>query len=151
MKHVVCLSFILVFALYCLSYSQDSSASAPAQEEAVAPASAGVGDFQSFTVDSMAFAAGIESREPVGVTTEFPWDMGRVSCWIRISSSKAPVPVRFVWYKNGEVVREWLYSLFTESGRLWATKAVSTGHWKVEIVDAAKNVVKTASFVVKGR
>jgi hypothetical protein len=47
------------------------------------------------------------------------------------------------------MVMEWPYTLKTESGRLWSTKSVSTGNWKVDIVDDAKNVVKSAICDVK--
>jgi hypothetical protein len=96
-------------------------------------------------------AANIESRVPVGIASEFPWDVGRVFCWLRISSPQAPVPVKFLWYKNDEMVLEWPYSLLSESGRLWGMKAVATGKWKVEIVDGAKNVVKSVNFEIKDR
>jgi hypothetical protein len=147
MKRLVCLSFFAVFAFYCTSFSQDSSASASTQ----APTQASAAASPSFSVDSIAIAANIESRVPMGVGSEFAWDIGRVFCWIRVSSPQAPVPVKFLWYKNEEMVLEWPYSLISESGRLWGMKAVSTGKWKVEIVDGAKNVVKTANFVVKDR
>jgi hypothetical protein len=141
MKRTMWLSVFAVFTLYYISFSQNSAASAPAQVSA-APS-------PSFLVDSIAIAGNIESRVPVGVASEFPWDVGRVFCWVRISSSHAPVPVKFLWYKNDEMVLEWPYSLISESGRLWGMKAVATGKWRVEIVDASKNIVKTASFEVK--
>jgi hypothetical protein len=143
MKRLASLSFIAVVACYCLPFAQGGPAAASAQ----APAAAS----PTFSVDSIAIASNVEARAPIGVGSAFPWDVGRVSCWIRISSSQAPVPVKFVWYKNGEVVLEWPYSLLSESGRLWSTKAVATGKWKVDILDGANNVVKTASFEVKER
>jgi hypothetical protein len=139
MKRLISLSFFAVFALNTISFSQDSAAltSTPVSAQAL------------FAVDSIAFAAGIESRNPVGVGSEFASDIGKVSCWIRVSASQAPVSVKFVWYQNGEMVMEWPYTLKTESGRLWSTKSVSTGNWKVDIVDDAKNVVKSAICDVK--
>jgi hypothetical protein len=141
MKRLVSLAFCAACALYCPSFSQDTSASPSASAQAAAS--------PAFSVDSMAIATSIESREPVGVNSEFPSDVGKVSCWAKVSSSQAPVAVKFIWYKDGQVVFEWLYSLITESGRLWATKTVSTGKWKVDIIDGAKNIAKTISFEVK--
>ena len=145
MKRAVCLAFFAIVAQYGLSFSQDSSASA--QAPVAAPASNPASP--SFSVDSIAIAANVESRMPVGAGSEFPWDIGRVFCWVRISSSHAPVPLKFVWYKNDEMVLEWPYSLISESGRVWGMKAVATGNWKVEIVDAEKNIVKTVNFKIK--
>jgi hypothetical protein len=141
MKRKMCLSGFAVVALCCSAFPQDSTVSASAQVSAAGS--------PSFSVDSIAIAGNIESRVPVGVASEFAWDVGRVFCWVRISSSHAPVAVKFVWYKNEEMVLEWPYSLISESGRLWGMKAVATGKWKVEIVDGSKNIVKTASFEVK--
>jgi hypothetical protein len=153
MKRRISFSFFVMAVFYGLSFSQDSQApAAPAQDNAApAPATVPAAAAPSFSVDSIAIADHVESRIPAGIASEFPWDIGRVSCWIKISSSRPPVPVKFLWYKNDELVLEWPYSLLVESGRLWSTKAVATGKWKVEIVDAAKNVVKTASFEVKER
>ena len=139
MKRLISLSVYAVFALNTISFSQNSTASAPTPTSAPAL----------FSVDSIAFAATIQSRDPVGVNSEFPSDIGKVSCWIRVSSSQAPVSVKFIWYQNGEMVMEWPYTLKTESGRLWSTKSISPGNWKVDIVDDAKNVVKSAICDVK--
>jgi hypothetical protein len=158
MKRIISLSLAVV-SLYCLSFSQNTQDAAapqaqipapPAQEtQAAAPTQIPAGGSPIFSIDSIAIAGNIEQRVPVGVGTEFPWDVGRVSCWARISSSQAPVAMKFKWYKNNELVLEWPYSLLSESGRVWSTKAVASGNWKVEIVDAAGNVAKTASFVIK--
>jgi hypothetical protein len=152
MKRPVSLLLLAMVALYYPSFSQDAQApaSAPSAEpSAAADVAAPAAASPIFSVDSMVFARGVEAREPMGVGSEFPSDVGKVACWARVSSSQSPVAVKFVWYKDGQVVFEWPYSLLSESGRLWATKTVSTGKWKVEIVDGAKNIVKTASFEVK--
>jgi hypothetical protein len=145
MKRLISSSLCAVLAFYCCSFSQQGSVPAPVQAPEKATAAAGPG----FSVDSIAIAGDVEQRMPVGVSSEFPWDVGRVSCWVRISSPQAPISLKFVWYKDDAVVLEWPYSLLMESGRVWSTKAVATGKWKVEIVDAARNVVKTATFEVK--
>ena len=141
MKRLATLSLFAACALYCPSFSQDAPASAPASSPAAAS--------PSFSVDSMVIAASVESRAPVGVNSEFSADVGKVSCSARVSSSRPPISLTFVWYKDGQVVLEWPYSLITETGRLWATKTVSTGKWKVEIVDSGKNIIKTIDFDVK--
>jgi hypothetical protein len=137
MKYLISFSFLTLFALNGLSFSQDSAAPMPASAPPI------------FSVDSIAFAGIVTAREPMGVNSEFPSDIGKLSCWVRIVSPQAPVIVRFQWFKNGEKVMEWPYSLKTESGRLWSTKSVTTGNWKVDIVDEANNVVKSAVCEVK--
>jgi hypothetical protein len=141
MKYLFSLFLFSVGTIYSQSFSQESPATVPAQTS--------LSTSPGFSVDSIAIAGNIEQRMPVGIESQFPWDVGRVSCWISVSSSQAPVPIKFVWYKNDELISEWPYSLLSETGRVWSTKAVASGKWRVEIVDAAKTVVKTASFEVK--
>ena len=100
-------------------------------------------------VDSMAFAAGIDARAPMGIATEFESTTEKVSCWTRVSSSQGPVSIKHVWYKDDNKVFELPLTLTSQSGRLWSTKTVSTGNWKVDVVDDAGNVVTSGTFVVK--
>jgi hypothetical protein len=159
MKRLISMSLLAAGSLYCLSFAQNGQEPAASQaqtpppplpeSQAAAPSQAPAGGAPSFSIDSIAIAGNIEQRMPVGVGGEFAWDVGRVSCWARVSASQAPVAMKFKWYKNEELALEWPYSLISETGRVWSTKAVATGNWKVEIVDAAGNVVKTASFTIK--
>ena len=131
------LAACLAVTVFCsFSFSQDS-ASAIKSPSAV------------FTVDSLVFAASIDSKEPVGINTEFEASVGKVSCWTRVTSSQAPTPLKHIWYKDDKKVFELPLTLKSQSGRLWSTKSISAGNWKVEIVDDAGNVVKSETFVVK--
>jgi hypothetical protein len=143
MKNLKSLLFLAVCSVANFSFSQDQAipASTADQQGAAVPFL--------FAVDSIAFAAGIEAREPVGVNTEFGADIGKLSCWVRVTSPQAPVSLRFVWYKDGEKTMEWPYSMKSASGRVWSTKSVFPGNWKVDIVDDANNVIKSAVCDVK--
>jgi hypothetical protein len=131
MRKLICLSCVAVLMLSAVSFSQNNATAA------------------SFSVDSLVFAAGVESRMPVGAASEFTADIGNVSCWARISSAQAPVSMKHIWYKNDQKVFELPLSLKTQSGRIWSTKSVTAGSWKVEVVDDAGNVIKSGSFTVK--
>jgi hypothetical protein len=102
-----------------------------------------------FSVDSMVFAAGIDARSPVGVAAQFQSTTGKVSCWIKVSSSQGPISVKFVWNKDGQKVFELPITLKPQSGRLWSTKTVTPGNWQVDIVDDASVIAKSGTFVVQ--
>lgn len=131
MRKLISLSCFAVLMLSVFSFSQDSTVAA------------------SFSVDSMAFATSVEARVPAGVGSEFAADVGKVSCWLKVSSARESISMKHVWSKDGKIVFELPLSLTTPSGRIWSTKSVTPGSWKVEIVDDAGNVVKSGTFTVK--
>lgn len=102
-----------------------------------------------FGVDSLVFATGIQSRSPVGAGTEFASTVDAISCWTRISSTEAPVSMKHIWYKDGIKVFEYALTLKSSSGRIWSTKSVSIGNWKVDIIDDTGARIKSGTFVVK--
>jgi hypothetical protein len=131
MRKLISLSCLAVLLLSAVSFSQDKAGSAP------------------FSVDSLVFATGVEARMPVGAGSEFAADVGKVSCWVKVSASQEPISMKHVWSKDGKIVFELPLSLTTQSGRIWSTKSVTPGSWKVDIVDNAGNVIKSGSFTVK--
>ena len=135
MKALISPVFLALVMFYSFSFSQDTASS---------KSSSAV-----FTVDSLVFAATIDARSPVGANTEFQSPIEKVSCWTRITSSQAPTSLKHIWYKDDNKVVEIPLTLKSQSGRLWSTKSVSSGNWKVEVVDEGGNVVKSATFVVK--
>jgi hypothetical protein len=128
-------SACIVLLMFSFSFSQTDTSAKPGSTL--------------ITVDSMAFAAGIDARAPMGIATEFESTTEKVSCWTRVSSSQGPVSVKHVWYKDDNKVFELPLTLTSQSGRLWSTKSVSSGNWRVDVVDDAGNVVTFGSFVVR--
>jgi len=128
-------SACIVLLMFSFSFSQTDTSAKPGSTL--------------ITVDSMAFAAGIDARAPMGIATEFESTTEKVSCWTIVSSSQGPVSVKHVWYKDDNKVFELPLTLTSQSGRLWSTKSVSSGNWRVDVVDDAGNVVTFGSFVVR--
>jgi len=54
-----------------------------------------------------------------------------------------------VWYKNGQKLLEVPLTVNHASGRYWSQKNIAPGDWKVEVVDAAGNVLASGTFTVK--
>ena len=101
------------------------------------------------TVDSMVFATAVDSRDPVGTAKEFAASVNQVICWTKISAAAPPATVRHLWYKNGQKLLEVPLTVNYASGRYWSRKNVVPGEWKVEVVDAAGNVLAAGTFTVK--
>jgi Protein of unknown function (DUF2914) len=137
MKAFMSAVYLAVMLFGSFSFAQDSASAKKSPSAMV------------FTVDSMVFAAGIDAKAPVGVNAEFEASAGKVSCWTKVTSSQAPTSLKHIWYKDDKKVFELPLVLKSQSGRLWSTKSVSTGNWKVEIVDDAGTVVKSGTFIVK--
>jgi hypothetical protein len=133
MRKLISISCFGVLVFNVFSFSQDSTPLPP----------------PSFEVDSLVFATSIDARSPVGVNTEFDSSVGKVYCWNRVSSSKAPISLKHVWYKDGEKFEEISLSIKYHSGRLWSAKNIVPGNWKVDVVDDADLIVHSGTFVVK--
>ncbi len=101
------------------------------------------------SVESILFARGVESREPVGVANEFDASVDQVFCWTKLSSKAPPAAVKHVWYKAGQKVLEVPLTVNYSSGRYWSVKNVSIGDWTVEVVGARGEVIGAGSFKVK--
>ena len=100
-------------------------------------------------IDSLVFATGIVSRDPVGVSNQFEASVGKVCCWTRVSTQKTPVTIKHVWYKEGRKVLEIPLTLEYFSGRLWSNKNITAGEWKVEVLDGAGEIIGSGKFTVK--
>ena len=113
-----------------------------------APSSAASAE-SSVSVDSILFAQGVESREPVGVAKEFEASVTKVYCWTKLSAKTPPVTVKHVWYKAGQKVLEVPLTINYPAGRYWSVKNVTPGDWKVDVVGANGEVLGSGSFKVK--
>ena len=101
------------------------------------------------SIESILFARGVESKEPVGVAKEFDASVVQVFCWTKLSSKAPPTAVKHFCSKAGQEVREVPLTINYSSGRYWSVKNVSIGDWTVEVVGANGEVIGAASFKVK--
>lgn len=101
------------------------------------------------TVEEMVFAAGVDSRMPVGVAGEFDAATPRVVCWTKITTPSPPVTIRHVWHREGKRLLEVPLRVIHPAGRYWSIKNVTPGQWRVEVVNEAGEVLRSSTFVVK--
>jgi len=115
-------------------------AAAPAEPQA-APAKAVV------KVEKLVVASGVENREAAGAAASFGADVGQVYCWTKLAIDAAPAKVKYVWSKGGEKVSEYEADI-KSAGRWWASKKVTPGSWKVELLSGSGESLGSAEFTV---
>jgi len=121
-----------------------------AQEKAKEEAAAKEGP--GFTVSRLVVGTGVENREPTGVAETFPASTEKVYCFLDATNIAKDTEVSFVWSLGGKEMGK--ISLPLKMGPKWRTRAFKSlgglkGDWKIEIKDAAGNLVKDVKFKVE--
>jgi hypothetical protein len=102
-------------------------------------------------VATAAICKSVVNREAVDIGTRFPNSVPRLYCFTRIVGADQPTEIVHVWsYGDAERAR---ISLKVESSnwRTYSSKAIQaheTGAWRVDVLDAAGNLLKTINFEV---
>jgi hypothetical protein len=99
-------------------------------------------------VEKIATAASVENREPVNETAAFDKATERVFTWTRVTAAQVPAKIKHVYYSDGKKVAEVELSVNSSPYRVWSSKAVRPGNWKVEVTDEDGAVLSSAEFTV---
>lgn len=147
-KYIAVSAVITSFA--CAAFAQTP---APAAEQTPAAAGQQAAPAEQkaapeIKVEKIATAASVENREPVNETAAFDKNAGRVFTWTKVTASRVPARIKHVYYADGKKVSEVELSVNSSPYRVWSSKAVWPGNWKVEVMDEAGNVVTSAEFTV---
>ncbi|MEJ2101101.1 MAG: DUF2914 domain-containing protein [Desulfobacterales bacterium] len=102
-------------------------------------------------VAASAICKNVVNREAVDVGTRFPSSVSRLYCFTKIVGATQPTEVFHVW-SYGDVERARI-SLEVKSSnwRTYSSKAIQaheTGAWRVDVLDAAGNLLQTINFEV---
>jgi hypothetical protein len=93
----------------------------------------------------------IEDREPVGVATTFPADIGRLFAWSRLTGLEGAA-VEHVWrYPAGDVEAVVPLEIGGSPWRTWSSKTIPpdwAGEWLVEVRDGEGNVLSSVTVTV---
>lgn len=135
MKKYILMS-ALVTAAACALYAQAE----PAVEKAESPVK----------VEKIVTAAAVEKKEPVSETAAFAMGTPRVYTWTKITAEGTPVKIKHVYYAEGKKVSEVELSVNSSPYRVWSSKAVWPGSWKVEVTDESGAVLSSLDFSVSG-
>lgn len=100
----------------------------------------------------MEIASNVENREPVGIAATFPATQERVYCFLEFKDVTAETSVNVVWTLGmNEMGKVPLTVKPFSKYRTWAYKTIGglKGEWKVDVVDASGNVLKSATFKIE--
>lgn len=103
-------------------------------------------------VDEMVFCAEIKDRTPVDIQTNFPDSVGRVFCFTRILTEKAPTVISHVWYYNDTQMAIVDLPVKSSSWRTWSSKCVIrdwTGVWRVDVISSNGSVICSDEFMIR--
>jgi hypothetical protein len=93
----------------------------------------------------------VEDRQPSGVATVFPDDLGKIYCFTKIGGAEDITYVYHVWYfENDEIARVKL-PVKAISWRTWSSKKLSMGlgSGHVEIVSESGEILGRAEFEIQ--
>lgn len=105
-----------------------------------------------FDVGRMLVCAGVEDREPVGVSESFQPGTGTVYAFLEAVDITRDTTVTFAWYHAGEEINK--FTLPIKKGPRWRTYAGKNlydlkGSWKVDLLDSAGKTVFSVDFTVQ--
>ena len=131
---------ILLFGMTLVAYGQKK-----AEQK-------GTKEATGFMISRAVVGTGVENREPVGVAETFPGTTKKVYCFLETANIDKDTEVSFIWFHGQD--EKLKTTLPVKEGKRWRTYAEKnlrglTGDWKVEIKDAAGNLLKQIKFKVE--
>ncbi|GAB4184005.1 MAG: DUF2914 domain-containing protein [Calditrichia bacterium] len=103
-------------------------------------------------VDEMVFCTSVEERTPVGIDTVFTSDVGTVYTFTKIAGATESTTISHVYYFNDQEMAKIQLNVGGSPWRTWSSKTIMPewkGVWKVKVLDADGNVIKSSVFTVK--
>ena len=103
-------------------------------------------------VEEIAICTAVEEREPVGIDSVFSSDVGQLYCYTKITGLQDTSLVSHVWFHNNEQMASVQLTLKAKTWRTWSSKRIMpdwSGDWRVEIQNAAGELVAKKSFKIQ--
>lgn len=111
-----------------------------------------VADALAIEVADAAITTAVVEREPVDNVEAFPAQNGKLYCFTRIVGAGEPTFVYHLWYREDQLMSRVELPVNSPSWRTWSAKDLledGPGDWRVEIQDAAGNVLRTLKFQLR--
>lgn len=89
--------------------------------------------------------------EPVDAGTSFSATVGKLYCFTRITGAESPTQITHVWYFDGSERARVDLAVNSINWRTYSSKIIQEheqGAWRVDVLDAEGNVLKTLEFQV---
>ena len=142
------LTAALAASLALPALAQDTTA----QRQDTMPAPAG----SNITVEAV-LTSGLMDRVPqdtvTAVTVSGAMESDTVYLWTRVTGAQPGTVIRHVWFRGDDEVSNVELMINGSPWRTWSRKTITAewgGSWRVEVRDAAGNVLETVSFTVEG-
>ena len=123
----------------------------PAQETTPAKEATTVQEPSHLQVEVAAICKDVIDRAPEGAGTSFPASVGKLFCFTKITGAVNPTHVTHVWFFDGTERARVELAVNSSSWRTYSSKNIESqevGAWRVEVLDAAGNVLQTLNFEV---
>jgi hypothetical protein len=98
-------------------------------------------------------ARSVVDRVPQDSGTTFPADVGELILWTKVSGGTADQTIHHVWFRGDEQVADVELRLGGSPWRTWSRKTIpadATGAWRVEVRNAAGDVLQRIEFTIGG-
>jgi hypothetical protein len=125
--------------------------STPAPEVAPAQQATPVQEPSDLQVEVGAVAKDVVDRVPMEAGSSFPASVGKLFYFTKIIGALQPTHVTHVWSFDGTERARVELEVNSPSWRTYSSKNIEsheTGAWRVEVIDAAGNVLQTVNFEV---
>lgn len=103
-------------------------------------------------ITEMAFSEKVENHNPVNPDTSFSYTVGKVCCFTRVEGAQDTTQISHIWYHNDKEMAKVDLSVRSSYWRTWSSKQILKswiGNWRVDVVNADGDVIKSKSFVIK--
>lgn len=103
------------------------------------------------SISKFVFCERVDSLNPVNVDTVFYNTIGKVCCFTQVKGAQDTTQISHLWYYNNEEMARVSLPVHSMSWRTWSSKQILpkwTGLWRVDIVNAAGNVIDSKSFTI---
>jgi hypothetical protein len=145
---------ILVLATMCLGLqAMAQEATGQAQEPAgeMKEPAGEMKEAAQLGVSVAAICKNVVDREPVDAGISFAAAVGKLYCFTKIIGAESPTQITHVWYFDGNERARVDLAVNGASWRTFSSKIIQEhelGAWRVDVMDAEGNVLKTLEFEV---
>jgi len=94
---------------------------------------------------------GIEDREPVNESVDFPLDAGTIFCFTEIQDIGSPKTIMHRWYQGDKLMANVSLTVEGNRFRTWSSKKIApqaVGEWRVEVANEAEEILGEITFRV---
>jgi hypothetical protein len=141
--------FVLLGALILSGVCFAQKDHAKKQMKATAPAA--VQKQPALVLEEIQFYTGVEDRQPSGVGSVFPEDLGKLYCFTKIGGAEGTTYVYHVWYFAGKEITRVKLPVKSKHWRTWSSKNlhVGSGYGYVEVVSESGDILGRAEFKIQ--